>query len=126
MTERLDKETGAGLDAFFDAARAHPPAVPGDLLARVAADAAAVAADRARSAPVAAQPRGWRGILSGIGGWPALAGLATATVAGVWIGYSAPDLGSTLSSMALSDGAEASYDIGGLLPGYVAAEDWSL
>jgi hypothetical protein len=62
---------------------------------------------------------GW---LAAIGGWPAAAGLATATVAGLWIGYAQPDLG----AVTLGTGAdEVVYDIGGLLPGYVATDDWN-
>ncbi len=35
---------------------------------------------------------GWlANLLAPIGGWPAVAGLATATVAGVWIGYASGD-----------------------------------
>ena len=43
--------------------------------------------------PAAAQPRGfWAALWSGLGGWPAVGGLAAATVAGIWIGYN-PNLG---------------------------------
>lgn len=126
MTERLDPVSEAGLDAFFDAARAHPPAVPDGLLTRVEADAALLAASRTRPAPAASRPRGWGRALSGIGGWPALAGLATATVAGFWLGYASPGIGSGLGAAALLGDTVATYDIGGLLPGYVVSDDWSL
>ena len=74
-------ETPAGMEAF---------------LARIEADAFAAQATRtaplSASVPVAAPAReGWLAQLwSAIGGWPSLAGLATATVAGVWIGISPP------------------------------------
>lgn len=50
-----------------------------------------------------------------------MAGLAAATVAGVWIGYAAPDLAPITTDMS-SDG----YDLGSLLPGYVIRDDWSM
>lgn len=83
------------LDAFFTAARAAEPPVPAALLARVLDDAAAV---QPRPAPVPArvQPRpGWAALLlSALGGRGAVAGLAAAGLAGVWIGFAQPvDLG---------------------------------
>lgn len=80
------------LKAYFDAGKAARPE-PGDaLMARIMADADRVQAARAEAAAPAAAPR--RGMLAGVlqalGGWPAMAGLATATVAGLWIGVSAP------------------------------------
>jgi hypothetical protein len=123
MTDRHETDGEAALDALFGAARKAHPEPSAALLARIAADAEAVAADRARQA-VARPARGGalRGWLSALGGWPAVAGLATATVAGVWIGYAQPDLGSV---MLIGTADEGAYDIGGLLPGYVADDDWS-
>ncbi|MCV2871393.1 hypothetical protein OEZ71_03695 [Defluviimonas sp. WL0050] len=81
MTDR--KHDDDGLEGFFSAARAYPPEPSEALLARVLADAEA-----ARPAPV---PVRGPGLLSRIGdllgGWQGLGGLATATVAGLWIGY---------------------------------------
>ena len=72
------------LDEFFEAARNAPAHPSDDLMARVAADAA-------REAPRPAQPARVRpGIFETLGGWPALGGLVTATVAGVWIGVANP------------------------------------
>lgn len=102
MTGPLDE---AALDALLAEARETPAALPDALTARMLADAEA--AQNARAAPPAAAPRR-RGRLArafaGIGGWPALAGFATATVAGVWIGLSPPAV--------VSDGA-AYYASGG-------------
>lgn len=81
----------AALDALFAEARADDPVPTDALLARIAADAAMVqpAAERVQAAP----RRGWlRQMVDGIGGWPALGGLVTATAAGVYIGISQPDL----------------------------------
>ena len=87
----------AGLDALFAAARAAEAPVPGHLLARVLADADA---HMPRPAPVAAPARpaasrGWlAGVLDMLGGRGAVAGLAAAGLAGVWIGFVQPvDLG---------------------------------
>ncbi|MEE9426778.1 MAG: hypothetical protein V3V25_01400 [Paracoccaceae bacterium] len=56
----------------------------------------------------------WRRILLGLGGWPTFAGLTTATLAGIWIGYASPDSVSTLSSgLIISD---ASYELADFMP----------
>jgi len=77
------------LDDFFAAARKTRPEPGADLLARVQADALAMQpVAGARAAP--ARPGLWAQIVAALGGWPAVAGLATATVAGVWIGVAQP------------------------------------
>jgi hypothetical protein len=79
------------LDDLFATARREPAAVVSvGLMARVMADAEAHQPRAAK--PLAAAPRGgfWRGALSAIGGAGALAGLSTATLAGVWIGFVQP------------------------------------
>lgn len=88
-TEREDAVTDEELDQLFAVARRAPPLVPDRLMARVLADAAAM-----QAGPVAApamRRRGWLGgFLAGLGGPGALAGLATAGLAGVWIGFVQP------------------------------------
>ena len=86
-------------DAFALArAEAARPA-PEALMARVLADA-----DRERPPLRAAAPRPGRlaAALAALGGWPALGGLATAGVAGLWLGLSPPaaveDLGGWLGA----------------------------
>lgn len=94
----------AGLGAFFDAARAQPPAPSSALLARVLADAEAEQAwIRRRTQAAAEAPRSGRlqQFYRLLGGWPAIAGLTTAVVAGVWIGTTLP--------AGLSGSAEAAY-----------------
>ena len=84
MAERKDD---IGLDAFFAAAADEAVVPPGDLMARVEAQALAempVARARVRVS-------GWRQMLAALGGWPAVAGLAAACGAGVWIGVASPD-----------------------------------
>lgn len=78
------------LDGFLAAARQAAPEPSADLLARVLADAEAQMAQRA-APPLPAAPVGagiWAGIMSAVGGWRAMGGLATAAVTGVWIGFS--------------------------------------
>jgi len=83
----------AALRAHFEAGRNHRPEPSDALLARVLDDAtqvqAAQAAEATSSGAETAREAGmWRQVLHGLGGWPALTGLATATVAGIWIGLS--------------------------------------
>lgn len=118
MTDRYDEPAlspaaEAELDAMFAAARQNradlDPATP-DLLARILSDAeaeqdarAAVRLSDSGVAPASARadtpataaskaPGRWSlaALLRGIGGWPAAAGLAAATMAGVWIGVDQP------------------------------------
>lgn len=78
------------LSALLDMAAAQQPVPPDDLMARVLADAQAL-----QPAPVAVAPsvparRGWESFVEMIGGWPGIGGLATAGVAGLWIGFAPP------------------------------------
>lgn len=79
------------LETFFQAGRAATIAPSDRLMAAILQDAQA----HQPSSPVltpASRPKSfWQELLSQIGGWPALAGMATATVAGLWIGFAAPD-----------------------------------
>ncbi len=96
MTDMLsDKDD---LAALFEAAKAAPPAPSSDFMARVLSDAEAMqpAALGGMRTPAPTPKRGaFTELLSGlsdaIGGWPGFAGLASAAVAGVWIGISPPD-----------------------------------
>lgn len=101
------------LEPFFEAAREEVPPLDDALMNRMIADAAAVAAARAPAASIATTPA-WRRVFVAIGGWPALAGLASATAAGVWIGVALPDLATPYAAQ-----TEASvFDLTDLLPGY--------
>ncbi|WP_197919059.1 dihydroorotate dehydrogenase [Thiosulfatihalobacter marinus] len=102
------EQTNAMLDELFAEARrnAEAPVSPA-LLARVLADAEAL-----QPAPrilEAARPRGWRRFVTLLGGWPSVAGLATAALVGVWIGVagSAGLIGGELGSDLLSLGQES-------------------
>ncbi len=86
MTEDPDM-----LDDLFQTARRTPAEPSSDLLARVQADALAMQPVRGAVLP-APQTGLFMRLLGALGGWPAAAGLATATVAGLWIGMFPPDL----------------------------------
>lgn len=82
--------TEAQLDAMFSSARRDVADPTPDFLSGL--EAAAVHALKPQVRPP--EPRlGWFAQLSeALGGWTGLSGLATAAVAGVWIGVSPPDL----------------------------------
>ena len=87
-----DKDwTDHDLDALLAAAAKDAAQAPsGDLMARVLADAEVMQPTPAAFVPEPAPRRGrLAGIVSALGGWPSLGGLAAATVAGLWIGFSA-------------------------------------
>jgi len=95
----------AMLQGFFDAARtpAQDAAPTDDFMARMLNDAFDV---QDAMAPVAqpAPRRPWYvALMEAIGGWPSLAGMAVATVAGVWIGVTGP---SALADFAVTGGGE--------------------
>lgn len=125
MTGSQNKPTpldDAALDAFFDAGRADAAPVSPRLMERVMADAMAEADARdlyagARRAP---SPGLWARALATIGGWPAAAGLVTATAAGIWIGAAQTD---TLGDLAYGlVSGDAVYDYAELMPGLDALE----
>ncbi len=94
------------LESFFAAARATAPQPEDDLVARVLADAEA--AQPRNTHPVAKQSRArW---LPALGGWPALASLVTATVAGVSLGFADPVAVGDLAFGAFGGG----YDFSGV------------
>lgn len=112
-----DQEIG-GIEAFFDAARAHPPMPSAELLARVLRDAEAEQVWIIRRAQATAEaPR--TGLLEQLyrllGGWPAMAGLTTAVVAGVWIGTALPEgvSGSTEAAYLVDITPEAVFELAG-------------
>lgn len=80
------------LEALFNEARgAQDLRLPEDLTARILADAEQAASGREAPPRAPRRRAGWGAFLASIGGIPALAGLAAATVAGIWIGVTPPD-----------------------------------
>lgn len=90
LPQAQEQQADAALEAFFVAARAAAPEPSAAFLARVLAEAEAVQAQAMRQAdpaPAPARQNTWRGILAALGGWGGASGLATATVAGLWLGF---------------------------------------
>lgn len=104
-------------DALFDAARAQDRVPSGDLVARILADADSVAAV-AEAKAVVTKPGtrpGWlAGLVAAIGGWPAVAGLATAAVTGVAIGVASPDTIDSWTGGTVT--AALGYEVNDLIP----------
>ena len=105
------------LDILFAQARdtAHAPSA--DLMARILSDAElyqpAVASFAAASAP---RRQGlWATMLTAIGGGAALAGLSTATLAGLWLGFAQPASFAAVTETFLST---ETLDTVNLLPGF--------
>ncbi|GKY88603.1 hypothetical protein [Sinisalibacter aestuarii] len=110
------------LEALFEASRTEAPLPSEALLARIMADAEAEAAARERPAQSPVRPRTGviAAVLGVLGGWPAVAGMVTATVAGIWVGFAAPDQLNTLAGgLLLTDdsGFAASYELEDIVPG---------
>ena len=107
------------LQAWFDAARRQPPEVPEALMRRVLADARAVQATAPpRPGPLARARAGLARATAALGGRPAVAGLAAAGLAGVWLGIYPPAVLQTLGGGLLNGAArpDARYSVD-LVPG---------
>jgi hypothetical protein len=83
--------TELDLEALFAEARDLEPRPSANLMTRMAADALREMPRHPTSAirPAPGRMR-WRDWIAALGGWPAVGGLATAAVVGVWIGATAP------------------------------------
>jgi hypothetical protein len=119
----------ADLDASLAALRAAPALPSRDLQARVLADAEAWqgrAAPRPRPAVAATRGR-LVGVWAALGGWGGSAGLATATLAGLVIGFGAPDMVTGVTGTVTSDDAALAAwlwpDVGTVMDGLSAAEE---
>lgn len=88
MTQSDDHLDDAALEALFATARAEVPQPSVALMERLRMDALS-AQPRPLAAPAPRRSLVAQ-VLEAIGGWPALAGLATAGVAGLWIGMNPP------------------------------------
>lgn len=105
------------IDDLFALARDTPPPPSGDFMARILADATAEQ-DRLNSVrPTPPKPASlWQSLVAALGGIGAVAGVGSAAVAGLVIGYVQPDAFFTLAdSYGISASASDSLD---LLPGY--------
>ena len=77
------------LEHLFATARAGRPSPSAGLSARITADADAVQAGF-KPVPCPAGRRPWPGWIAAMGGNGVLAGLATAALAGLWLGFAQP------------------------------------
>jgi len=91
MNNDVNAQVPDALDQLFAQARAEQHEPGDDLMARIMADAMRNAPKQTSPTSTVKLPSGIRGFLAALGGWPALGGLAMATVAGLWIGISPPD-----------------------------------
>ncbi len=103
-----DKHEAAWLETFFEAARAHPAAPSPALMTAVL---------RAAEAPPPAPPRVplMARLRDAFGGWPAMAGLATAAAVGVWIGTALPEpaTGASEAVWLVDIAPELAFDLAG-------------
>ncbi|MDP2080468.1 MAG: dihydroorotate dehydrogenase [Pseudotabrizicola sp.] len=114
MKTHSDMTPNADLDALFAQAQAHPPEIDAAFMARVLADARALQPLALRRAPV--RPGLWARLAAALGGALAVAGLGTAAMAGLVIGYVQPE---PMVSLAGSIGFGVSESLD-LLPGFDA------
>lgn len=110
------------LDGLFAEARADAPLPPGSLVQRIEAAALAEQAARASRPPLRANIPS-RGLMPHLSGWfrglGLTAGLATATLAGVWLGAVQPaGLSSVTDSVSRALGVTASLDRVDLIPAF--------
>lgn len=112
MTDKSNPKAGVDteLDAFFDAARQISDNPPEALMARVLADAEAMVPPPI--VPVATRSWGFAGILRDLGGWPAIAGFAAASVVGLAIGLAPPE------GLAAFEFQQEAFDLVDLVPDY--------
>lgn len=108
MTERHPDEID--LERLFAAERAAPPVPSAELLARVLADAQDALRPRKAARPTLGQRLA--GVIRDLGGWPTIAGLATAGIAGLWIGIDPPPvLRDTVTAFWAADGMDYLVDL---------------
>lgn len=107
-----DPLEGAALDALLKAAPTPKPSAA--LTARILRDAATHQPQIL--APVVPRRGLFATLADALGGWPTLGGLATATLAGLYIGFAQPDLLSPADTDFVLDLTEEDA-LSGLLPG---------
>ncbi len=113
----MDKQTSEfDLDDLFAQARERDTEPAPDFMARVLEDALAAQPAPVSVAPARPRTSRLRQFLTAIGGWPAMAGLATAGVAGLWFGINPPDAVVYTAETVL--GVESDTYLVDLMPGY--------
>ena len=98
----MTDEDDAFLDEIFDAAQRADGTVSDALMDRVLADLALV--------PIAPPKETlWSGLMTAIGGWPAMGGIAMAGVIGVCVGFAPPAPVETLAADILGTTTSVSF-----------------
>lgn len=125
MVSDRNTDADALLDGLFAEAR-DTQSLPDGLSQRLLADAAA-------AVPVPDAPmvgRGpvlgagfWATLLDGLGGWPSLAGIGTAAIAGLWIGGAQPSLVDGIIGLDTSVEAVSDDTLDTYFPSYFNALD---
>jgi hypothetical protein len=110
--------TDTDIDDLFAIARDETLKPSAALMERVLTDGQALQprAPSHHRAKIAPQPGFWSMLLSAIGGGGGLAGLTTATLAGLWIGFFQPSSVSAMTDVIWSEGA--AVDLVELIPSY--------
>ncbi len=130
MTDRDDRHMDQTLDTLFAEMRETPAVVPDALIARILSDAGQALDTRATEAATLSEARRPRGrhpwvaaAVAALGGWRAVAGLATAGVTGLAIGLGAPGAVTSLvagySDVGYEDAANG-YGLDDLVPSFYA------
>lgn len=111
MTEPTKRDDRDVLDALFAQAQDAAPAPSDTLMARIAADAAQVqtAATSQKAVPDTVPGLATR-LRRALGGWTGIGGLTTATMAGLFLGFSQPSLIGITSLAATDVSIEAGED----------------
>ncbi|WP_432447855.1 hypothetical protein [Aliiroseovarius marinus] len=125
-TDRSEIPHDDALEAFFNAARQDNPAPSDALMSAILADADRLQPQPKkleRDAEMPVKQGAVKAILSAIGGWPSAAGMVTATVAGVWIGFAQPVQLELLSGGLVLSGTysedQTDYSLEDLAPSYL-------
>ena len=130
MTDRDDRQMDQTLDTLFGEMRDRPVIVPDALITRILSDAdnvldARASDEAARRATRRPHPRHpWiSAAVAALGGWRAVAGLATAAVTGLAIGLGAPGAVTSLATGYPEVGYEdtvSGYGLDDLVPSFYA------
>ena len=98
MTDKYD----AFLDEIFAAARESNDTMSDALLDRVVADAGLVPRPPVRETL-------WQSFVASVGGWPAMGGVLTAGLAGIWVGFMPPTQVDTVAANLLGTTTSVSF-----------------
>ena len=117
MTEPTKHQEDAMLDALFEAGQDAGPTPSEALMARIVADATQMQPEiSAETVPPKSEPSVLARLRDALGGWTGVGGLATATMAGLFFGFSQPNLVGLTSQAGFETAIDAEFGEG---------EDWA-